>query len=89
MRELLEVSLFETGQDYSFSNIYMTFSDYHVFIQQMQQEGIKYDDGNIVEKYVFKQVDYRLTKKENGFKVYTADLTFWKKSNLPDENISN
>ncbi|RHW07176.1 hypothetical protein [Bacillus cereus] len=89
MRELLEVSLFETGQDYAFSNIYMTFSDYHAFIEQMQQEGIKYDDGNIVEKYVFKQVDYRLTKKEDGSKVYTADLTFWKKSNLPDGNISS
>ncbi|MBC2686477.1 hypothetical protein HAU06_20595 [Bacillus toyonensis] len=79
-RELLKVTLFETGQGCSISEIYMTFSDYQVFLEHIKPDGIKYDDGDIVHRYKFKQVDLRLTKEKGGAKIYTADVTFLKES---------
>lgn len=81
-RELLKVTLFETGQGYPFSEIYMTFSDYQVFLEHTKPDGIKYDDGDIVHRYKFKQVDFRLTKEEDGALIYRADVTFFKESEL-------
>lgn len=81
-RELLQVTLFETGQGDSFSEIHMTFSDYKVFLEHIKQEGMKYDDGDIVHSYKYKKVDLRLAKGKFGNKVYRADVTFFKESDL-------
>ncbi|MET1122957.1 hypothetical protein ABWU59_28985 [Priestia megaterium] len=80
-RELLEVSIYKTGEDREFTKLTMTYSDFKVFHEYIQRDGIKYEPytSKKREYYVIKEFWLALTEKENGSKKFQVDITIKEK----------
>lgn len=80
-RELVEVSIYKTGEDHEFTKLTMTYSDFKVFHEYIQRDGIKYDsiESEQREYYVIKEFWLALTEKEDKSKKFEVVITIKEK----------
>jgi hypothetical protein len=80
-RELLEVSIYKTSEDTAFKTLTMTYSDFKIFHDYIERDGLKYDSDQSTERehYIITEFWLALVEKRDGSKKFEVVITIKKK----------